>query len=256
MFKPLAAFLLLTAACLAAPPEPINLRRTVTVDVVEKTKNAVVNIAATKRVRQRVSMFPGDPFFENFGPGQIIEREAGSLGSGFIAHPDRYVITNNHVIDRARTVTVELADGRKIPAEVISSDADADLAVLKIQEGGPFPTVPLGDSSDLMIGEPVIAVGNPYGFAHSVSTGIVSALHRDLQAGPAKLLGDLIQTDAAINPGNSGGPLVDLSTGRVVGMNTAVIPGYNNIGMALPIWLQLERVRQRWLEPEAQLLNQ
>jgi len=218
----------------AEPPEGINLRKTVTVEVVEKSKDAVVNISATKRVRQRVSAFGGDPFFEQFGPGQIVERDAGSLGSGFIAHPDGYVITNHHVIDRARTVTVELSDGRKLPAEVISSDAEADLAVLKIQESGPFPTLPLGDSSDLMIGEPVIAVGNPLGYAHSVSTGIVSALHRELPINPQISLKDVLQTDAAINPGNSGGPLLN-AYGQVIGINTAIRGDAQNIGFAIQV---------------------
>src|SRR5205085_5154128 len=126
--------------------------------------------------------------------------------------------TNNHVIDRARRITVELSDGRKLPAELISADADADLAVLKISSDKPFPTLELGDSSDLMIGEPVIAVGNPFGYSHSVSTGIVSAIHRDLKDQRNKiLLGDLIQTDAAINPGNSGGPLLN-AYGQVIGI--------------------------------------
>ncbi len=223
-----------STAVLAEAPEGINLRRTVAVDVAQKSKDAVVNISATKRVRQRVSAFGGDSFFEQFGPGQIIERDAGSLGSGFIAHGDGYVITNHHVIDRARTVTVELSDGRKLPAEVISSDADADLAVLKIQDKGPFPTLPLGDSSDLMIGEPVIAVGNPLGYSHSVSTGIVSALHRELPINAQTSLKDVLQTDAAINPGNSGGPLLN-AYGQVIGINTAIRGDAQNIGFAIQV---------------------
>jgi S1-C subfamily serine protease len=211
-----------------------NLRRTVVVTVAEKTKPAVVNISATKLVRERVSLFRGDPFFERFGPQEEVQRQAGSLGSGFIVHPQGYVVTNHHVIDRARSVTVELADGRKLAAEVISSDADSDLAVLKINEKGPFPTIDLGDSSDLLIGEPVIAVGNPLGYAHSVSTGIVSALHRDLRITPQFALKDVIQTDAAINPGNSGGPLLN-AYGQVIGINTAIRGDAQNIGFAIPV---------------------
>jgi len=144
-------------------------------------------------------------------------------------------VTNNHVIDRARQITVELADGRKLPAELISSDPDADLAVLKISSDHPFPTLALGDSSDLMIGEPVIAVGNPLGYSHTVSTGIVSAVHRDLKdEQEPKALRDLIQTDAAINPGNSGGPLLN-AYGEVIGINTAVRSDAQNIGFSIPI---------------------
>ena len=125
--------------------------------------------------------------------------------------------------------------GRKLPAELISSDPDADLAVLKISSDQRFPTLALGDSSDLMIGEPVIAVGNPLGYSHTVSTGIVSAVHRDLKdSDEPKALQDLIQTDAAINPGNSGGPLLN-AYGEVIGINTAVRSDAQNIGFSIPI---------------------
>jgi S1-C subfamily serine protease len=225
--------------CIAGLPalaqESINLRRTVTVGVVEKTKNAVVNISATKLVNRRISPFEGDPFWQNFDFGDVVKVPASSLGSGFIIHPDGYVVTNNHVIDRARSVTVELADGRKLPADLVSADADADLAILKIESDKPFPALTLGDSSDLLIGEPVIAVGNPFGFSHSVSTGIVSAIHRDLknQQGGV-MLGDLVQTDAAINPGNSGGPLLN-AYGQVIGINTAIRGDAQNIGFAIQV---------------------
>ncbi len=218
----------------AADAPGINLRRTVTVDVVEKTKGAVVNISTKKLVSQRVG-FGGDPFFQQFDFGQTRIVPASSLGSGFIVHPSGYVITNNHVIDRARRIEVELADGRKLPADLVSADPESDLAVLKIASDTPLPTLPLGDSSDLMIGEPVIAVGNPLGFSHSVSTGIVSAVHRDLKSQEDKvLLGDLIQTDAAINHGNSGGPLLN-AYGQVIGINTAIRGDAQNIGFAIQV---------------------
>src|SRR5947209_14281377 len=166
----------------AEPPPEINLRKTVIVDVVRKTQDAVVNVSTTKIVTRRVSPFGADPFWQQFDMGGDVMRiPASSLGSGFIIHPDGYVVTNNHVIDRARQINVELSDGRKLPADLISADAEADLAVLKITSDKPLPTIELGDSSDLMIGEPAIAVGNPLGFSHSVSTGIVSAVHRDLK---------------------------------------------------------------------------
>ncbi|MGA2233334.1 MAG: trypsin-like peptidase domain-containing protein, partial [Tepidisphaeraceae bacterium] len=213
----------------------VNLRRTVIVDVVQRTKDAVVLISAEKMVMQQVSPFGGDPFFQQFGPGEIVQRKANSLGSGFIIHEDGYVVTNNHVIDKARQITVELSDGRKLPATLISADADADLAILKISDPKPLPVLELGDSSDLMIGEPAIAVGNPLGYSHTVSTGIVSALHRDLKSSQGEVaLGDLIQTDAAINPGNSGGPLLN-AYGQVIGINTAIREDAQNIGFAIQV---------------------
>ncbi len=214
------------------PVSAVNLRRTVTVQVVQKTKDAVVNISALKL------------FSQPFDFGQVVRLPGNSLGSGFVVHRDGYVVTNNHVVDRARQITVELADGRKLVADLISADPDADLAVLRIHSPTPLPTLEMGDSSDLMIGEPVIAVGNPLGYSHSVSTGIVSALHRDVafrRPGPAaaakadgSVLRDLIQTDAAINPGNSGGPLLN-AYGQVIAINTAVRGDAQNIGFAIPI---------------------
>jgi serine protease Do len=220
--------------CLGADAPGINLRKTVTVEVVEKTKSAVVNISTTRLVSQRIPVAM-DPFFEQFDVGQTRVVPAHSLGSGFIVHPDGYVISNNHVIDRAREITVELSDGRKLQAELISADAEADLAVLKIASDKPLPALELSDSSDLLIGEPVIAVGNPLGFSHSVSTGIVSAVHRDLKDPQERvILGDLIQTDAAINPGNSGGPLLN-AYGQVIGINTAIRGDAQNIGFAIQV---------------------
>jgi S1-C subfamily serine protease len=161
--------------------------------------------------------------------------QATSLGSGFIVQADGYVVTNNHVVDRARQITVELLDGRKLPADLISSDPEVDLAILKIHSDKPLPTLQLGDSSDLMIGEPAIAVGNPLGYSHSVSTGIISALHRDLRDDNGDVqLSDLIQTDAAINPGNSGGPLLN-AYGQVIGINTAIRGDAQNIGFAIAV---------------------
>jgi serine protease Do len=223
----------------------INLRRTVTVQVVQKTKDAVVNISTRKLVDRHVTL--GGPFIQPFDTGQVVRVPANSLGSGFIIQKDGYVVTNNHVVDRAREISVELADGRKLSADLISADPDADLAVLRIHSDTPLPTLDLGESSDLMIGEPVIAVGNPLGFSHSVSTGIVSALHRDIEPkeqdnspdaqpvhGEEAALRDLVQTDAAINPGNSGGPLLN-AYGQVIGINTAIRGDAQNIGFAIPI---------------------
>ena len=230
----------------AAGDSVVNLRRTVTVQVVQKTKDAVVYISTRKLVDRHVT-FGGNPFMQPFDTGQIVRVPANSLGSGFIIQKDGYVVTNNHVIDRAREISVELSDGRKLSADLISADPDADLAILRIHSDTPLPTLDMGDSSDLMIGEPVIAVGNPLGFSHSVSTGIVSALHRDIEPkqpdatnesqpvhGEEAALHDLIQTDAAINPGNSGGPLLN-AYGQVIGINTAIRGDAQNIGFAIPI---------------------
>ena len=212
----------------------VNLRRTLVVDVVQRTKGAVVNISAAKEIIRRVPLFANNPFWEGMGPSIGESVQGTSLGSGFIVHPDGYVVTNNHVIDRATSITVELADGRKLPATLISSDPEADLAILKITDSKPFPTLELGDNSDLMIGEPAIAVGNPFGYSHTVSTGIISALHRDLGDENNKTLTDLIQTDAAINPGNSGGPLLN-AYGQVIGINTAIRSDAQNIGFAIGV---------------------
>ncbi len=237
-----------SAPAMIAPHKPaiesasdgsINLRRTTVVDVVERSKNAVVYISSRKIITQRVNPFGNDPFLRQFDFGMNRTQSVGSLGSGFILHPDGYIVTNNHVIDRARQIEVTLLDGRKFNAEIVSADSEADIAILKIDSDGTLPTLPLGDSSDLMMGEPVIAVGNPYGFSHSVSTGIVSQIHRDLKSDDEKVsLTDLVQTDAAINPGNSGGPLLNIY-GQVIGINTAIINA-QNIGFAI----QVNRLRE------------
>ena len=223
-------------ACAAPPaaPESINLRRTVTVEVVQKVKDSVVNISTTRLIARRIA--PGGwSFWDDLDAGGIERVPAQSLGSGFIVHEDGYVVTNHHVVDRARQITVELADGRKLDADLVSSDAEADLAVLKITSDKPLIPLALGDSADLMIGEPVIAVGNPMGFSHSVSTGIVSALHRDLKDPEGRvMLTDLVQTDAAINPGNSGGPLLN-AYAQVIGVNTAIRGDAQNIGFSVPV---------------------
>jgi serine protease Do len=207
----------------------INLRKTVTVDVVQKTKDAVVYVNTSKMIR--TSPFGDDPFFRNLMPPQSVQ--VTSLGSGFIIHEDGYCVTNNHVIDRAREIVVDLPDGRKLDADLVAADPDNDIAILKLKSDKPLPYLELGDSSDLLIGEPVIAVGNPLGYSHSVSTGIVSAIHRKLED-PRIKLEDLIQTDAAINPGNSGGPLLN-AYGQVIGINTAIRGDAQNIGFAIQV---------------------
>ena len=168
-----------------------------------------------------------------FGQGGPGARREGS-GSGFIIESDGLVLTNNHVVENARAITVTLKDGRELPAKVRGRDPKTDLAVLQIEGAGPFPVATLGDSDVISVGDWVIAIGNPFGLDNSVTAGIVSAKGRAIGAGPYD---EFIQTDAPINPGNSGGPLLD-ENGAVVGINTAIFSrngGSIGIGFAVPI---------------------
>lgn len=156
-----------------------------------------------------------------------------SSGSGFILAPDGYILTNSHVVDRAGTLVVILADGRRYPAAVVGEDAATDLAVVRVPGDG-LQVAELGDSDGLRIGQIAIAIGHPAGLQGSVTAGVVSALGRTLRSRTGRLIENVIQTDAALNPGNSGGPLVD-SHGRVVGVNTAMIQGAQGICFAVPV---------------------
>ncbi len=200
-------------------------RRTPVVVAVERVSPSVVNISAESIVREV------DPFFGDFFGGGA--RRTQSLGSGLIIDASGIVVTNAHVIEGASRIVVTTLDGRELEATVLGSDRDADLAVLKVNARG-LPATPLGQSSDLLMGETVIAIGNPFGLSHTVTTGVLSARGRTVRSeeGLATYT-DFLQTDASINPGNSGGPLVDL-TGRVVGINTAIIRGASGIGFAIP----------------------
>src|SRR5262249_42984734 len=156
-----------------------------------------------------------------------------SLGSGVIVASDGTILTNEHVVLRASRIHVTLADEREFDAKLVGADADSDLAVLRVTAGKALPSVTLGSSADLMIGETVIAIGNPFGLAHSRTTGRVSAPGRSLTS-EERPYADFLQTDASINPGNSGGPLLDIR-GQVIGINTAIYGKAQGIGFAIPV---------------------
>jgi serine protease Do len=224
-----AALLLGTSVPALAASEA---RRTPVVAAVERASPAVVNIAAEQVLVVRRDPF-FDQFFEEFFRARPRPREykRTSLGSGVIVRGDGYVVTNAHVVAEVDKVRVVLADEREFEARIVGTDTEADLAVLKI-DGGGLPYVRFGRTDDVMIGETVIAIGNPFGFAHTVTTGVVSATGRALPA-PDRSFVDFIQTDASINPGNSGGPLLNLD-GDLIGINTAIYGRAQNIGFAIP----------------------
>ncbi|MGC3998810.1 MAG: trypsin-like peptidase domain-containing protein [Anaeromyxobacter sp.] len=242
----LASLLSLAPAARAANPalpraesRPSANRRTPVVAAVEKVRGAVVNVSAEELVRIRVpsrantmqDLMFGDLFEKpRYRKGYAVT----SLGSGVIVSPEGYVLTNNHVVERGARLRVGLLDGRELLAKVVGTDPSSDLAVLKLETKERLPFVPVGSSEDLMIGETVIAIGNPFGLAHTVTTGVVSAVHRNFKSDD-RVLFDFIQTDASINPGNSGGPLLDID-GRLIGVNTAILGDRNaGIGFAIPI---------------------
>jgi len=209
------------------------LRRTAVVDAIAKTRNAVVNISATSIVVIR-SPFGFDSLFDDIFQ---VPRKATSAGSGFLIHPSGYIVTNAHVVARSTDNRITFADqpeGKDQPARVVTIDREHDLAVLKIDTPKPLPYLRLGRSDDLMIGETVIAIGNPLGYHHTVTTGVIGALNRKLVFGRKVEYAGLIQTDAAINPGNSGGPLLNVN-GELIGINTAIRGDAQNIGFAIPV---------------------
>ena len=206
-------------------------------DIVEHEGDAVVNIDIVKKVRVGSPFeefggfgFEFAPEFREFFRERVVPQKGA--GSGFIVDKKGLILTNEHVVRGADEIKVALRDGKKFTGKVVGQDPDLDIAIVKIDtKGVDLPTLPLGDSSKIRPGEWVIAIGNPYGFANTVTAGIVSATGRSLEDLGKK---NLIQIDAAINPGNSGGPLLNLK-GEVVGINTAIVAGAQSIGFAIPV---------------------
>ena len=238
------------AAVVHGPAEAADpfLRRTPTVRAVEQVGPAVVNITTEQVVRGRRPFRPFtsnpdlDRFFRDFFEPHTTRRTQ-SLGSGVLIDAARHVITNEHVVAQADRILVTLADGREFEAVLVGADPNNDLAVLRIESDEKLPHVEPGRSSDLMVGEPGIAIGNPFGLSNTVTTGVISAENRSLRA-QDRVYHGFLQTDASINPGNSGGPLLN-AEGRLVGINTAVYGGgAQGIGFAIPIDTAMRVVRE------------
>lgn len=209
---------------LVRPANGSELRKTAIVKAVERVRASVVNIKGEKTIPATNS--------------QVSRVESGrrvnGMGTGVIIDPRGYIVTNHHVVDGVREIQVTTAEGEHYVARLMARDPETDLAVIKIDTPKRLPVIDIGTSVDLMPGESVIAVGNAYGYEHTVTRGIVSALHRAVQVSDAQYYEDLIQTDASINPGNSGGPLLNID-GEMIGINVAVRAGAQGIGFAIPV---------------------
>src|SRR5436309_3850077 len=247
--------------------DPGTSRRTAIVQAAERIGPAVVTISVVQTRLVQSVPFGSDffePFFRDMIPSYRYREQIPGMGSGFIISPKGYVLTNEHVVSGAEKITVILADGRSFTGKVLGSHPQYDVAIVKI-EGENLPVAPLGSSSDLMVGEWAIAIGNPFGFLlndtqPTVTAGVISATARDIKAGSSSggIYKNMIQTDAAINPGNSGGPLVN-ALGQVIGVNTFIFTksgGSEGIGFAIPIdaakrvvdeIIKYGRVRNIWI---------
>jgi serine protease Do len=241
----------LTFCCLTAlwsglmvtTAEATESRRTLLVKAVERVSDSVVNIHSEKSSRD-----------QSPGYGQAAPRKVNGMGTGIIIDERGYIVTNQHVVVDTDSLRVTLKNRSTFRAELISFDPKHDLAIIKINSPTPLPVAPLGTSTDIMLGETVIAIGNAFGYEHTVTEGIVSAQGRDVEVNEKQGYKNLIQTDASINPGNSGGPLVNMD-GEVVGINVAIRAGAQRIGFAIPIddarvriakLLDIERLNYTW----------
>ncbi|MEM7684383.1 MAG: DegQ family serine endoprotease [Pseudomonadota bacterium] len=266
VFGRFIAALLLACALVAGPliATPAHAVPESFADLAERLSPSVVNISTAQNVNTN-DRSPIEDLFRDLNPrgGDGAPRRVQSLGSGFVISADGVVVTNNHVIEDADEITVNFPNGLSLTATVVGTDPQTDIAVLKIEHDAPLPFVSFGDSDASRVGDWVIAIGNPLGFAGSVSAGIISARNRDINAGRYD---DFIQTDAAINRGNSGGPLFNMD-GEVIGVNTAIISptgGSIGIGFSVPSNLaskivdQLQNfgvTRRGWLGVRIQTVN-
>jgi len=213
------------APALSTPSGGLTPDENVYINVTKRVRPSVVNIDTEAQVQTMFGVFPQQ-----------------GAGSGVIVRPDGYILTNNHVVQGAQTIKVTLLSGKVLPGKVVGTDPIADLAVIKVSSPDPLPAAQLGSSRDLQVGQLAIAIGNPFGLGSTVTTGVISALNRNIQL-PNLIVENLIQTSALINPGNSGGALVD-SAGQVVGINTAIIPNAQGIGFAIPSDLARTEMQQ------------
>ena len=210
----------------AGDRSPGSPRHTPVVEAVRKVQPCVVNITSEKKAASS-SRWP-------FSQAENEKPRVSGMGTGVLIDARGYILTNQHVVDKVQGVEVHLADGTSLPARVVQQDEAMDVAVLKVEAGRPLPAIVIGTSADLELGEPVITIGNAFGYENTVSQGIISQLNRNVTLSDEQVYRNLIQTDACINPGNSGGPLVNIE-GELIGINVAVRAGAQGIGFALPI---------------------
>ncbi|HEY1067796.1 MAG TPA: trypsin-like peptidase domain-containing protein, partial [Pirellulales bacterium] len=228
-----SAFWATLVLLVAAPLTASDLRRTPLVKAIERARPSVVNIHSEKTLTS-----PDERF------GNIeTSRRVNGMGTGVVVDERGYIVTNQHVIDGVEKIRVTMHDGSVFTGKLVSADKENDLAVIKIDPPEPMTVITIGTSSDLMAGEPVVAVGNAYGYEHTVTRGIISAMNRTVQLSETQQYIDLIQTDASINPGNSGGPLLNID-GEMIGVNVAVRAGAQGIGFAIPVDKALEVASQ------------
>lgn len=261
---------LMAGLALVAAADAAVDRRTPVVEAVQQALPSVVNIGTERRVKVVYS----DPFFRSrddafdrlmrefmgIPPRTRVERSQ-SLGSGVIVDETGFILTNYHVIERASKVRVLLSDDEVYEATVLAGDSVNDLALIKVTPRRPLPAIRFAQDDDLLLGETVVALGNPFGLTHTVTVGVLSATNREARYEGEVLYRDILQTDAAVNPGNSGGPLVNLN-GDLIGINVAVYQQAQNISFAVPVkrarallsrWLSSRLLHKTWLgfEPQA-----
>jgi len=220
-------------------------RHNALVAAIEKAGPSVVSIKVLRATRS-----PWDEFFRFFEPRWELPLEETSMGSGFVLDAKGIIVTNEHVLRRVKDVRLGFSDGRTLEGKVVALDPANDVGLIKVVcDTASLPICPIFEGNDLMVGEWVIAMGNPFGLSHTATVGVISALERTLRTEDGRTFTDLIQTDAAINPGNSGGPLLN-AMGQVIGINTAIYAGAQGIGFAIPIDKALRSAKNLLTETE------